>query len=368
MKYFLESPGRLASFEVIVPAAQDRKAVMANAQGLAGRTMRSLEVVWAGGRDKLGMVGVAEREDVAGFQAALKICYPNCEFGEIRDAAAPAWFDIRGNYHVFDASTTHGHPFAVMEGTALPSLMSKVCTAVQQAENAWVQFVFQLHDFNVSLDRLSEKMQKFERYLAEPVVRTREVGGRKVRVERPREERNGDFYSNARGIRRHLAERMAARQAMLSVRGLAEGEVELDSALLAANAVPYETLTSSFDCLRKYSYEIASFYDGKKPSRTWVRIGGKKTQVSRLEAVFEGRLLPDPKKFMGEFCDRYCGRNWLGRYHDRKPLPFVITGNDIGALVHLPDPDAVPNLNGTRGRSLPRSYHEKTGFLIGRYV
>lgn len=376
VKEFLKGPDSLTSFEIITPITQDQKIAMVHAPDLASQSIRSIEVIWNKKAAKLLIIAVADKDDISNFKNSVKLCYPNCEFGPVQEEVTPHWFDVTKQYEVFDVSTTHGHSFVILNTTRMLTLMSKICAVVQQSENAWVQFVFQRTDFNSTLDKLSSRIQDLERYLNKPVVYYRESEGRQARLTRDRDEKIGDFNSNVKGIKRHLTERMTGQQIMLSIRGLVEGqnEIDIDPAFSVIDAMPFETLSSSFDHLRKYKYEISTFYNAQKPKKTWVKVGGKKTEISRLEALFKRRLLPEPKKFLNRFCDQYCGTKWYfglvgtRAYYDRKPLPFLMTGSEVGVILHLPDPNIVQNIHSTRGQTMPRSYHEKTGFLFGKYV
>lgn len=375
-KDFLKGPEILAAFEVITPITQDQKIAMVHAPDLASESTRSIEIIWNKKSARLAILAVCSKDDVPNFKNSVKLCYPNCEFGPVEEEVTPHWFDVTKQYQVFDVSTTHGHSFVILNTTRMPTLMSKICAVAQQAENAWVQFVFQRRDFNSTLDSLSGKIQNLERYLNKPVVYYRESEGRQMRLTRDRDEKTGDFNSNVKGIKRHLTERMTGQQIMLSIRGIieAQNEIDIDSAFSVIDAMPFETLSSSFDHLRKYRYDISKFYNELKPKKTWIKIGGEKQEISMLEALFEKRLLPDPKKFLKKFKDQYCNTKWYfglvgtRAYHDRKPLPFLMTGSEVGVILHLPDPNIVQNIHSTRGRIMPRSYNEKIGFLFGKYV
>ncbi len=327
---FLKGPEDLAAFEIIIPITQDQKIAMTHAPDLASESTRSIEVTWNKKTARLGIIAVSRKDDVPNFKNSIKLCYPNCEFGQVEEEVTPHWFDVTKQYQVFDVSTTHGHSFVILNTSRMPTLMSKICAVVQQSENAWVQFVFQRRDFNSALDSLSGKIQNLERYLNKPVVYYRETEGKQMRLTRDREEKTGDFNSNVKGIKRHLTERMTGQQIMLSIRGIveAQNEIDIDSAFSVIDAMPFETLSSSFDHLRKYKYNISKFYNSEKPKKTWIKIGGKKEEISKLEALFVRRFLPDPKKFLNDFRNHYCNTKWYfgfvgtRAYHNRKPLPF----------------------------------------------
>ncbi|MDE1866849.1 MAG: hypothetical protein KGI08_03950, partial [Thaumarchaeota archaeon] len=229
---FLQGPENLAGFEIITPITQDQKIAITHAPDLASESTRSIEIIWNKKTAKLAILGVSEKNDVPNFKNSIKLCYPNCDFESVEEEITPNWFDIRKRYQVFDVSATHGHSFVILNTTRMSTLMSKICSVAQQAENAWIQFVFVRRDFNSTLDSLSGKVQNLERYLNKPVVYYRENEGRQMRLTRDRDEKTGDFNANVKGIKRHLTERMTGQQIMLSIRGIieAQSEIDIDSA------------------------------------------------------------------------------------------------------------------------------------------
>lgn len=219
--------------------------------------------------------------------------------------------DNSENYQIFDVSTRHGHPFILFNTTKQMTLISKICSVIQQSDRAWIQFVFQNRDFNTTLNKLSTRIQNLERTVTKPITYYTEIDGQKTRLQRPHEELNSDFGSNVKGIKRHLTERMTGIQTMMSARGIVESSdgMDIDSTFSVIDAMPFENLSSSFDHLQKYTYLAKKLYDPKNPINvgTLTRLNNDKNlTIPKLETLFVRRLLPNPTKYLSKFLREYC--------------------------------------------------------------
>lgn len=378
---FLPGLENLVGCEIIVPITQDLKIAINHISGWASNTLRVFEITWSKPENKLAIWAIASENDIENFKTSIKLSYPNCDFGSNTKNITPSWFDMNNseNYQIFDVSTRHGHPFILFNTTKQMTLISKICSVIQRSDRTWIQFVFQNRDFNTIFNKLSTRIQNLERTVTKPVIYYTEIGGQKTRLQRPHEELNSDFGSNVKGIKRHLTERMTGQHIMMSVRGIVESSdsIDIDSTFSVIDAMPFENLASSFDHLQKYTYSTKRFYDPKNPKnvRTLTRLNNDKNlTMPKLEALFVRRLLPNPTKFLSKFLGEYCSNklwaSFIGMklYHKRRPLPFLILGHELAIILHLPDPNIIPGVHSTRGQIVPKSYHEKIGFLMGEYI
>ena len=339
----------------------DKKEAVAAAGGLASAGVRSYEAWWDGSEKSLQLVLACERADMPGYRQAFRNMYPNAAFAEA--PAAPSWFDPAEKYRVFDVGVSHGHYAAVFDQARAHQIMSQIASTVQLSKKAWLQFVFKTHPFSPFLRRhvavLDGKIREIRRgnYLSNAEVL---LHPDKKPHDHP--ESGRDFANNYAGLQKHATLKMQGAHVLMSVRGLAVSDEDVNLHFDEIEALPVENVRSGHEHLAKFRYRDADRWrPGSKGAR--IRAGGQK--LGRTE-IFPRRLLPDPGRHLDKALSGYCGRGLFG-YKDRRPLPFLILNlSELPLLVHLPSP-STPNIDTTRGVALPTRPSEKAGGPLGSF-
>ena len=89
----------------------------------------------------------------------------------------------------------------------------------------------------------------------------------------------------------------------------------------------------------------------------------------RLLSMFEYRLIPDPT-LLSYVVSRYVNKKYWGIlgtiYHKRRSPPFLLlTQNELGLFLRLPDAKSTPNLSISRKPEIPIQQIKKHGFCLG---
>ena len=355
---FLPSQGELAACSVSVPIQMDAKAAVLAAGGLASAGTRSFELWWDRDEKRLDIVLVAEKNDLPSYRQAFLNMYPNAVFSDMGDVI-PSWFPPGPECQIFDVGTYHGHYASVFDKARAHQLVAQMANTVQLSSKAWIQFVFRLHPFNGFLrrhvTRLDAKYREISRgrYLSNTEIL---MNPDKKPHDHP--EMGYDYTNNYAGLQKHATLKMQGAHVLMSVRGMIKSDRDLDLHFDEIEALPVENIHSGHEHLTKFRYKYADFTDEKK-----ARVRAGKEKRIRLD-LFGSRLLPDPAKFLDPATGRYFDRGLFG-YKERRPLPFLVLNlAEIPLLVHLPAP-ATPNIETTRGVSLPSKPSEKSGANIG---
>ena len=361
-----EYTGGLSACSVRVPIAMDPKKAILAAGDLASTNTRSLEVWWDAAEKRLDFVLVAAGDrDLDAFKRTFLNMYPNAGFVSL-ESAVPIWFEPSLPCQIFDVGTQHGHYSAVFDKGRAHHLMTRVASMIQLSKNAWIQVVFRRYDFGDFLrkhvDELDSKVKEIKQgnYLS---ASDQILYSDKKPHDHP--ELGRDLTRNHRILRAHATQKRQAAQVMMSIRGLVIGEDDIDLDFDEIQSMPVENVASVYEHVGKFRYKFQNFYNSDKPKRVQVRITGSKKRCSRID-LFRLRLLPDPKKLTNAALNRYLGKDLLGRYHTRNPLPFLIlTLDEMALFAHLPDSSAIPNLDATRGIMMPSKPSTKSGVPLG---
>ena len=359
---FLPTVESLAACSAIVPISMDKKEAIAAAGGLVSAGIRSFELWWDSTEKSLKFVLVGEAQDLSNFKQAFANMYPNVMFHDMSDIV-PKWFDRKSTYHIFDVGTYHGHYTAVFDQTRAHQIITQIANTIQLSKYAWIQFTFRYHPFNAFLrkhvTRLDEKAREIKRgnYL-----KTSEILLHPDKKPHEHPELGYDFTNNYGGLQKHATLKMQSAHLIMSVRGLIKGDSEINLHFDEIEALPIENIHSNHEHLTKFRYAPEDFYH-KDPGKTRVKIEGKKSQYRRMD-MFEMRLLPNPEQFLDSAFGRYFDKG-LFSYRERSPMPFLILNlSEIPLFIHLPNP-TTPNIDTTRGVSLPTKPSEKEGANIG---
>ena len=359
----------LAACSVAIPIDMDTKKAISAAVDLASVNTRSFEMWWDAAQKRLQFVLVADKRDLALYKEAFLNMYPNAEFTEM-ESVMPEWFDPHQttDWQVFDVGTRDGHYAAVFDKTKAHQLVTRVARLIQLSENAWIQIVFRRHDFkkflNNHINMLSKRHNEIKKgnYLtwSEQWLHSKKEGH-----EHP--ELGYQFDGNCEGFKKHAVQKMQSAQVMMSIRGVVRGERKLGLCFEGIESMPVESIFSGHEHLTTYWYKYQNFYNAKKPGMIRIK-NGNKNRFLGIE-MFWRRLLPYPEKFLNSALAQYHDKNWLGRYRDRKPLPFLILMlSEIPVFVSLPNPVDTPNIQTTRGIAMPSQSSAKVGAPLGFFA
>ncbi len=366
-KHFLAAgTGRLAAYSVRIPIEMDVKKAVLAAGDLAGARTRSFEVWWDAADKRMEFVLVAEEDDLDAYKQSFLNMYPNAAFSAMGQTE-PGWFGPPGpDCQIFDVGTRHGHYSTVFDRARAHHLMSRVARLVQLSRSAWIQFVFRRHSFDSFLrghvSRLDARALEIKQgnYLS-----TAELITLSDKKPHDHPELGYDFANNYAGLQKHATLKTQSAQVIMSVRGMIRGDREINLNFDEIESLPVENIFSGHEHLTKFPYRNQDFWDEKKPKKVEIRITDSRERFPRMD-VFARRLLPDPDKLLGAARGRYFDKGLLGGYRDRPPLPFLILNlSEIPLLVHLPDPVDTPNIEATRGVTIPSRSSAKAGAPLG---
>ena len=362
VKEFLSASNELTACSVIVPILMDKKEAISAAGGLVSAGIRSFEIWWNSTEKRLQFVLVGQKHDISNFKQAFRNMYPNVVFGDLKNTV-PDWFDHTVKYQIFDVGTYHGHYTAVFDQTKSHQIITQIANTIQLSKYAWIQFTFRHYSFNAFLrrhvTRLDEKNREIKRgrYLSNT-----EIIMHPDKKPHDHPELGYDFINNYGGLQKHATLKMQSAHMLMSVRGLMQGETDINLHFDEIEALPLENIRSGHEHLTKFRYKYGSFYSDKKD--TIVKIHEQKEKHQRIE-MFESRLLPDPRPFLDSAFSRYFEKGWIGGYRERIPLPFLILNlSEMPLFIHLPN-SSTPNIDTTRGVAIPAKPSEKVGSNIG---
>lgn len=350
--------GGLRCTIVSVPTEMNVKKALENIGGLASPYTRSFEVWWDSIQQRLDIVLAATAHDLDKFKQAIYNMYPNVAFDDIPHTV-PEWFDATGEYQAFDVGYRHGHFFTVFETRNSHILMTQVANTIQLARHAWIQFVFRNQSFVRYLQEHSANLKDHYRTVTSSshfTVSDLLFSGRSEGRDHP--EKYRDFAVNFRLLDAHTMQKTQSAHIMLSVRGLIESSTSIDLDFSEIESLPMESVRSGFEHLTKHAYPYARF-----SREAEIRVNSKKTAGSGA-AIFSERLLPEAAPLKA-LVSKYAKRSWTGRYRQRRSPPFLLmTPQELGLLVHLPDPKT-RNLTITRRQAIPQQQMSKSGFCLG---
>lgn len=359
-KKFLPAIERLAACRIIVPITMDKKEAINAAGGLVSTGIRSFEIWWDRAEKRLDIVLVGEEQDLPGIKQAFANMYPNAAFVDINNTI-PAWFDECTKYQVFDVGTYHGHYTAVFDQSKAHQLITQIANTIQISRQAWIQFTFRHYSFNGFLrkhvTKLDEKARQIKtgKYLSNT-----EIILHPDKKPHNHPELGYDFTNNYGGLQKHATLKMQSAHLIMSIRGLVCGDHDSSLHFDEIEALPVENIHSGHEHLTKLRYSYDLFYGDSGKSRIKLKNNPKSQRID----VFKSRLLPDPVPFLEEASSGYFDKKIFG-YKDRRPLPFLILNlSEISLFVNLPNP-TTPNIETTRGVSLPVMASEKSGANIG---
>lgn len=363
IKKFLPWTDDLSACAVTPPLNMDKDVAIDMAEGLSTKHVRSYEMWWDGAKKELQIVLVAETQDMSRFQLNFRGMYPNATFSNL-ERIVPEWYDpAKTQYRIFDVGTRHGHYAAVYDTAKSHQLATHIANTMQLYRYVWIQFAFVGYDLTRPLDRHVRRLDARYRminsgnYLS---LSERLLYPSKKPHAHP--ELEGDYMNNYPGLQKHASMKRQGKHTLLSIRGLAQTDSDINLPFDRIKTPPAGNAGVVHDYLTTLEYGYPRFWSSARKSR--VKLPGRKDASPRIR-MFDLRLIPDPKRFLDDARSKYFNKNWLGKYRERRPLPFVIlTGPEMPVFIHLPDP-SVPNMDTTRGATLPSRPSKKTGASIG---
>ncbi len=363
---FLSNSDNLKAVEIIVPIGQNIKKAITTADNLVSSAVRSFEIVWDREEKKLAFWLVSSESDIENYKDSFSAVYPNVEFVEI-DQTIPSWDDKTQEYHVFDASVRHGHFFSVMNYSKYPDLITHISNTIMKSQNGWIQFVFQSYDTTRKIERIGTRIDEmYKKVTDHKFVSLKEeiIYSNKKPHDHP--EISGAFARNYKTLRQHSENKVINPQFIMSIRGIVNARVDLDFDFEIVQNLAFENVKTTFENITKYPYEHSKFYTDEKNAKH-AKIDKKKTKYQRID-IFPLRLLPKPDKLLDSAISHYVGTNIIGKYHKRKPLPFlVLNTREMPLFVNLPD-STVKYIRLTRDQNMPKSVTNKDGFEIGEIL
>jgi len=328
-------------------------------------SIRSFEIWWDGKNKQLKYVLTSQNKlDLANYKISFQNVYPNVSFVSQQETT-PQWFSPqKTSYEIFDVSLHHGHYSTILDSTSQHQLITNLSNSIQLYDNAWVQFVFAPYNFISYLRNHQRRLNSRIKYVTSKNYRTwiDDITNTKS-YENP--ENGLDFYNNYKDLLKDSREKTQDTQIVLSIRGIIQSRDD-DS---IKPSMSFDQIKSHHDYLTQYSYNYNSFYHPKyKKAGSPITINHTKKNYPRL-AMFDLRLIPNPKKFMTQSIKDYFEKTILtAQYKTRKPLPFLILNpNELSLFVHLPNPTTTRNIQTTRNVSLPSKLVNKNGFNIGYF-
>ena len=352
-----------------VPISMDVKSAIQTIPGLissAPEAIRSFEVWWDGKNKQLKYVLSAQNNlDLANYKISFQNVYPNVSFVSQQETI-PEWFSPQLSYEIFDISLYHGHYSTIFDiaTNQQHQLITNLSNTIQLYDNAWIQFVFAPYNFISHLRNHQRRLNSRIKYVTSKNYRTwiDDITNTKS-YENP--ENGLDFYNNYKDLLKDSREKTQDTQIVMCIRGLTQSRDDDSS----KPSLSFEQIKSHHDYLTQYSYNYNSFYHPKyKKAGSPITINHNKKNYPRL-AMFDLRLIPNPKKFMTQSIKDYFEKTILtAQYKTRKPLPFLILNpNELSLFVHLPNPTTTRNIQTTRNVSLPSKLVNKNGFNIGYF-
>ena len=357
----------LQAVEIIIPINQDIKKAVITVGNLISSSVRSFELVWDKKQNRLSFWLVSDTNDITHYVDTFKSVYPNAEFVKL-DHIIPKWFDPKTKYKIFDASVRHGNFFAVMDHQKIPVLITQISNTIQMAQHGWIQLVFQRHDITNYINNFSKILDSMKKKVTNTKYRSELESFFSDYVQlHNHPEFNGDFARNYKTLKQHAEFKTINPQMVMSVRGLINSDDELDFGFDVIENISMENIHAPFEHCTKNSYtDYVKFYNPNPKKAQYIRIGKRKTNYQRIY-MFPLRLLPKPEGLIQKAIDSYAGTNIIGRYHTRKPLPFLLLNtSEMPLFIHLPD-ITVQNLHLTRSQTLPRTSNDKLGFRLGLF-
>jgi len=357
----------LQAVEIIIPINQDIKKAVTTAGNLISSSVRSFELIWDKKQNRLSFWLVSNQNDIIHYMDTFKSVYPNAEFVKL-DHAIPKWFDPKTNYKIFDASVRHGNFFAVMDHQKIPVLITQISNTIQMAQHGWIQIVFQRHDITNYINNFGKILDFMKKKVTNTKYRSELESFFSDYVDlHNHPEFNGDFARNYKTLKQHAESKTINPQMVMSIRGLINSDDELDFGFDVIENISMENIHAPFEHCTKNSYDdYTKFYNPNPKKAQYIRIGKRKTNYQRID-IFPLRLLPKPEGLIQKAIDNYAGTNIIGRYHTRKPLPFLLLNtSEMPLFIHLPD-ITVQHLHLTRGQILPRTSNDKLGFRLGLF-
>ncbi|MDH3779431.1 MAG: type IV secretion system DNA-binding domain-containing protein [Nitrosopumilus sp.] len=362
-----ESSLPLRAVEIVIPIDQDIKKAVITAGSIISSSVRSFELIWDKKENRLSFWLVSNIHDITHYVDAFKSVYPNADFENL-DYTIPEWFDPRTNYKVFDASVRHGNFFAVMDHQKTPALITQISNTIQMAQYGWIQFIFQRHDITNYINSFSQILDSMKRKVSNTKYRSEPESLFSDYFQlHNHPEFGGDFARNYKTLKHHAEFKTINPQMIMSIRGLINSDGDLDFGFDVIENISLENIHAPFEHCTKNSYDnYRKFYNSDPKKAQYIKIGKRNTNCQRID-MFSLRLLPKPEGLIQKAFDNYAGTNMFGRYHKRKPLPFLLLNtSEMPLFIHLPDV-TVKHLRLTRGQTLPRTSSDKIGFRLGLF-
>jgi len=319
---------------------------------------------------------------------------------------------------VFDLGYRHGHFMSAFDVNTKHDTVTQVSSVMQLAQYGWMQMVFRRNSFTRQLQDLSRNMRSMHKEFAETEhYSSSDMMFSTDPKPREHPEKKADFATHHKELQSHLTQKSQDEQVMVSVRGLLETrhDVALDwsgicSAPSGGRSIEHLMMNeygyAGFVGLQKgrgnggrkskgggggsawwrrgrsddspvhavptieppdggagpagvdaesAAMAAAAAVAGRWRPRLTFRIDGRKNKECTRLRIFEDRLLPDASE-IDRPASKYLSKSFLlGRYGTRRSPPFVImTLQELGLLLRLPDTSATPNLTITRQQVMPQ--------------
>ena len=381
VRNFLGQPNsNVSCCSLKVPISMDVKSAIQTIPGLissAPEAIRSFEIWWDGKNKQLKYVLSAQNKlDLANYKISFQNVYPNVSF-VTQQETIPEWFSPQSSYEIFDVSLHHGHYSTVLDTATNQQhqLITNLSNSLQLYDNAWIQFVFTPYNFISYLRNHQRRLDSRIKYVTGKNYRTwiDDITNQKS-YENP--ENGLDFYNNYKDLLKDSREKTQDMQVAMSVRGLIQSNDDGDDNNSNNNnnnnrsSLSFEQIKSRHDHLTTYSYNYRSFYQEKyKKAGAPITISRHTKKNHPRLSMFDLRLIPNPKNFMGSSIKDYFEKTILtAEYKTRRPMPYLILNpSELPLFMHLPNPTTTRNIQTTRNVSLPSKLVNKTGFNIGYF-
>ena len=369
-----QSNSHISCCSLKVPISMDVKSAIHTIPGLissAPEAVRSFEIWWDGKKKQLKYVLSAQNKlDLVNYKISFQNVYPNISFVSQQETI-PGWFSpSESSYEIFDVSLHHGHYSTILDTATNQQhqLITNLSNSLQLYDNAWIQFVFAPYNFISYLGNHQRRLDSRIKYITSKNYRTWVDDFTNTQsYENP--ENGLDFYNNYKDLLKDSREKTQDMHIAMSIRGMIKTD-DADDGSSSKPRLSFENIKSRHDHLTQYSYNYKSFYNSKyKKAGAPITINNHtKKNIPRL-SMFDLRLIPNPKNFMGHCIKDYFEKTLItAEYRTRKPMPYLILNpNELSLFVHLPNPTTTRNIQTTRNVSLPSKLVNKNGFNIGYF-
>lgn len=356
----------LVAVELITPISSEKVKNLVEMGNISSDGIVCFEIWWNQAKFDLKLVVISDQQEIERIKNQLQLIYPNIRFRQL-DNLIPEGQSTSAKNKAFDVSLRHAQFFTPFDTQNNPTLITDICSMIQQTEFAWIQFAFCSVNLIGQLNPLTNRLAHFYKetqsdyYGSTTEMILNNLVGNKIK-KRAHPEKYGEFTNNYSGLQKLLEIKKQNPQAILQVRGLYRSNIPLQLPFHLIDSMPIGN-GLKIDYCQQYDFDVKHLKNYEK-KKNLITCNDVKNVFVRYE-IFPRRLLCLPDKHVKHAVSHYVSKKWFGGYYARKPLPFLILNlNELFLFVHLPN-SVISNLKTTRIQNLPQHLPDKDVFSLG---